>query len=139
MKKYISLLVPMLLAVMLFATVSVASEVSSETGDTEVCSLADGKKDCEVWWFYNAKEHWRACVEHRDSFGNDTLVSDPESHTFEEGVCTVCGTKETSGIGGMSYLFVIIIVAGIGMMISFRYKRNTMEATTFGLDKFRKL
>lgn len=140
MKRYISLLVTILFAVLLSSTIAMASETSDNaTDDMEVCSLADGEKDCEIWWFYNAEEHWRACVEHRDSHGNDTVTSDTEPHEFVDGVCAVCEAKETAGIGGMSYIFVILIVVAIGMMISFKYKRNTMEATTFGLDKFRKL
>lgn len=140
MKKHISLLATILLAVMLSATIAFANDSSSTKPDGgEVCSLADGETDCEIWWFYNATEHWRACVEHRDSYGNDTVVSETEPHDFVEEVCTVCGAKETSGISSASYILVILIVAGIGMMISIKYKRNSMEATTFGLDKFRKL
>ncbi len=110
---------------------------------SENCSLAETQDgDCEIWWMYDNEQHWRACVNHRDSAGNDTVVSEPEAHDFVDGVCTVCGREEVTGFLATSgYWIIIVMVAGAGIIIVNRYrspKLRSDEVTTFGLDKFKK-
>ena len=132
MKKIISLLLTVALVLAVFVTPVMANEI---------CELSDGT-ECEIWWMYNNEVHWRACVNHRDEKGNDTLVSEVEAHTFEDGICTVCERKEVKGAGAYSYLFVFIVVLGLGLMITTRmqksFKKNNFEERPFGLDKYRK-
>lgn len=108
---------------------------------SETCDLSDGT-ECEIWWMYDAEGHWRACVNHRDSKGNDTPVSVKEEHIFEDGYCTVCEAKEPKGVGTYSYLFVFIVVVGLSALIPMRmqksFKKNNFEERPFGLDKYRR-
>lgn len=111
---------------------------------TETCSLAETSEgECEIWWMFDNDMHWRACVNHRDNAGNDTKVTEPEAHTFEDGVCTVCGREEVTGFFmERSYWIIFAIVAGVGFMIVMRFKPKKLrsdEMTTFGLDKFKKI
>ena len=132
MKKIIHIIV----TVMLMTTMLVMPASANE-----VCDLNDGT-DCEIWWFYDAEGHWRACVNHRDEKGADTVVSEKEAHVFEEGICTICESKESKGVGVYSYIFVFIVVVGLSFLIPMRmhknFKKNNFEERPFGLDKFRK-
>ncbi len=132
MKKGISLLLAALLMMSVFVTPVMASET---------CDLSDGT-DCEIWWMYDKTEHWRACVNHRDQNGTDTPVSEKEAHTYEEGICTICGMKEVKGVGMYSYLFVFIVVLAVSLLIPMKmqrsFKKNKFDERPFGLDKFRK-
>lgn len=110
----------------------------------ETCSLAETSDGaCEIWWMYDNEQHWRACVNHRDEWGNDTLVSEPEDHEFVDGICTVCEREEVKGfITERGYWILFLLVAGAGYMVVFRYKPKKLgrdEMTTFGLDKFKKI
>lgn len=137
MKKLGKLLAVIFVMVFLVSMTTFASETES----TETCSFAKEGETCEIWWFFNNQQHWRACVTHRDSSGNDIIVTDPVDHEFVDGICTVCERPETSGISKYSYLFVILVVFVIGMMITNKYKSPKLgrdDVTTFGLDKFRK-
>lgn len=134
MKKFGKFLAVLLVAVSLISMTAFANET---------CSLADTAEGaCEIWWMYNKDQHWRACVEHRDSAGNDTIVSSPVDHEFADGVCTVCGRTESKGFfADKAYWIVFIVVAGIGFIIVSKYKPKKLErdeATTFGLDKFKR-
>lgn len=135
MKKIIGLFVAVLLSIsMLVITVSA----------DEKCTLAENGAEgkCEIWWMFNEEGHWRACVEHRDAQGNDTVVSESEAHEFTDGICTVCEAKETKGIGMYSYLFVFIVVFAISFLIPLKknrsFKKNKFDEHPFGLDKFRR-
>ena len=125
-----------MLVVLLVATMLVTPVMASET-----CDLSDGTP-CDIWMFHNQEGHWRACVNHCDEKGNDTIVGEAEEHTFEEGVCTVCEVKESKGVGAYSYLFVFIVVVGLSALIPMRmqksFKKNNFEERPFGLDKYRK-
>lgn len=109
----------------------------------ETCALAETMEgECEIWWMYDNTQHWRACVNHRDQVGNDTIVSEPEAHEFVEGVCTVCEREEVTGfLAERSYWIIIVIVAGLGYMIVTKYRSPKLgrdDVTTFGLDKYKK-
>ena len=126
----------MIVAVMLMALMLVTPVMASET-----CELSDGTA-CDIWMFHNNEGHWRACVNHRDEKGNDTIMGEAEEHIFEEGVCTVCEAKESKGAGAYSYLFVFIVVVGLSALIPMRmqksFKKNNFEERPFGLDKYRR-
>ena len=82
MKRFGKFLATLFVAVLLFSMTAFANET---------CALAETSEGaCEIWWMYDNIEHWRACVNHRDRAGNDTRVTEPEAHTFVDGVCTVC-------------------------------------------------
>lgn len=127
----------------LVVLISVSMLVITVSAD-EKCSLAvnGAKGKCEIWWMFNTEGHWRACVEHRDASGNDTVVTDVESHEFVGSVCTVCEMKETKGVGLYSYIFVFIVVVALGFLIPFKknrdFKKNKFDEHPFGLDKFKK-
>ncbi|MBQ8804478.1 MAG: hypothetical protein IJZ53_12650 [Tyzzerella sp.] len=135
MKKIIGLFVAVLLSISM-----VVITVSADEKCTLAANGAEG--ECEIWWMFNAEGHWRACVEHRDASGNDTVVTEMESHEFVDGVCTVCEMKEIKGVGIYSYIFVFIVVVALGFLIPFKknrsFKKNKFDEHPFGLDKFRK-
>ena len=126
--------------VILLATVSLLSMTAFAN---ETCSLAVTEGGaCEIWWMYDNEQHWRACVNHRNEWGADTIVTEPEAHEFVDGVCKVCEREEADGfIFSQSYWIVLLIVVGIGYSIVSKFKPKKLgrdEATTFGLDKFKK-
>lgn len=134
MKKFGKFLVILLAAASLMSMTALANET---------CSLAETQEgECEIWWMYDNHQHWRACVNHRDKAGNDTLVSEPEEHKFVDGICTVCEKEEAKGfIAENAYWIIIVLVAGLGYMIVMKYKPKKLgrdEVTTFGLDKYKK-
>lgn len=123
--------------------IAAVSIMSMTVFANETCSLAEtAGGSCEIWWMFDNNQHWRACVAHRDSAGNDTIVTEPVAHEFKDGICTVCERPEPSGfLMQQSYWVVIAAVAGMGYFIVMKYKPKKLgrdEVTTFGLDKFRK-
>ena len=135
MKRFGKFLAVMITALTLFSMTALANET---------CSLAERQGgECEIWWMFDNQQHWRACVAHRDAAGDDTIVSEPEAHDFVDGICTVCGREEVTGFfAEKGYWIIIIAVAGVGFIIISRYKSPKLgrdEATTFGLDKFKKV
>lgn len=143
MKKYTRLFTAILLAVMMFSMTVMGSEAEDTVSNDEICSYAKDGETCEIWWFYNHKEHWRACVTHDNEAGKDVPVSENEPHEFQDGICTVCGTKETKGNGFTSYIFVFLVVAAVSLLVPMKmqrsFKKNKFDEHPFGLDKFRKL
>ena len=134
MKKFGKLLAGLLVAISLLSMTAFANET---------CALAETQEGaCDIWWLFDNEQHWRACVQHRDQWGNDTKVSEPVAHEFVDGFCSVCGREEVTGfVAKQGYWILIVIVAGVGFMIITRYRSPKLgrdEATTFGLDKFRK-
>lgn len=134
MKRFGKFLAVLLMAVSLFSMTAFANET---------CALAETMEgECEIWWMYDNARHWRACVNHRNQAGNDTIVTEPEAHTFVDGVCTVCEREEVTGfLAEKSYWIVIVIVAGLGYMIVMKYRSPKLgrdDVTTFGLDKYKK-
>jgi len=134
MKKFGKFLGVLLVAVFLMSMTAFANET---------CTLAGTQEgECEIWWMYDNAKHWRACVNHRDKAGNDTLVSEPEAHEFVDGICTVCEKEESKGfVAEKAYWIIIVLVAGVGYIIVSIYKSPKLgrnDVTTFGLDKFKK-
>ena len=134
MKRFGKFLATLFVAVLLFSMTAFANET---------CALAETMEgECEIWWMYDNTQHWRACVNHRDRAGNDTRVTEPEAHTFVDGVCTVCEREEVTGfLAEKAYWIVIVVIAGIGYIIVTRYRSPKLgrdDVTTFGLDKYKK-
>ena len=134
MKRVSKFLAAILITISLFSMTAFANET---------CALAESSETpCEIWWMFNNEMHWRACVNHRDSAGNDTRVTEAEAHEFVDGICSVCEHKESSGfVSEQAYWIIIVMVAGIGYVIVLRYKPKKLgrdEVTTFGLDKYKK-
>ena len=127
----------------LAVVLSVVSMLSMTAFANETCSMAESSEEpCEIWWVYDKEYHWRACVNHKNASGNDTVITAPEEHEFVDGICTVCERPEAKGfIAESGYWIVFLVVAGVGFMIVMRYKPKKLgrdEMTTFGLDKFKK-
>ena len=128
----------------LLAMILVAVSLMSMTAFAdETCYLAESSEGaCDIWWMYDNKQHWRACVAHRDQAGNDTIVSEAEAHEFVDGICSVFEREEVTGfLAESSYWIIIVLVAGIGYMIVTRYRSPKLgrdDVTTFGLDKYKK-
>ena len=126
---------------MVFVAVSLLSTTAFASETCVLSKIQEG--ECEIWWMYDNEKHWRACVNHRDRVGNDTVVTEPEAHEFVDGICTKCEREETGGLmAEKSYWIVFAIVAGIGYMIVLKYKPKKLERdemTTFGLDKFKNI
>ena len=134
MKRFGKFLVVLLMAVSICSMTAFANET---------CALAETMEgECEIWWMYDNTQHWRACVNHRNQAGNDTIVTEPEAHEFVDGVCTVCEREEVTGfLAERSYWIIIVIVAGLGYMIVMKYRSPKLgrdDVTTFGLDKYKK-
>ena len=67
MKRFGKFLAVLLMAVSIFSTTAFANET---------CALAETMEgECEIWWMYDNTQHWRACVNHRNQAGNDTIVT----------------------------------------------------------------
>ena len=133
MKRYIVALVSVLFIALFSMRVAFASET---------CEYATDGEACEIWYFYNEENHWRACVNHDDVYGNDAAVSEEEAHTFEEGKCTVCDMKESKGSFTMSYWIVFVAVGIAGLFATARarttFKNAKLDQTPFGLDKYKR-
>lgn len=135
MKKISKFLAVLLMAVSLFSMTAFANET---------CALAESQEGaCEIWWMYDNEQHWRACVAHRDAAGNDTVVSEPVAHEFEDGFCSVCGREEVTGfVAERGYWILIVAIAGVGYIIISRFRSPKLgrdDVTTFGLDKYKKI